>query len=151
MKTTHRTYQQRAYTTKAGYAQIDDVLRECARLYNAALEEWKTAYKQVGVSVSMYSQFRELTMVRSLWGLGYVVEWRILNAADFGEATSRVRFFLQARKDGAQIQWPEPTHSKTGGDDLLGKLPRWRGAKEIIDWSDLAVPCSTTRNTANVR
>ena len=74
--------------------------------------------------------------VRSLWGLGYTVEWRILNAADYGDATSRVRFFLQARKDGQPIRWPEPTHSKNGGD-MLGELPKWRGAREIIDWSNL--------------
>ena len=73
--------------------------------------------------------------VRSLWGLGYDVEWRTLNAADYGEATSRVRFFLQARKDGKPIRWPEPTHSKDGGG-MLDDLPRWRGAREVIDWSN---------------
>ncbi len=75
--------------------------------------------------------------VRSLWEIGYTVEWRLLNAADFGDATSRVRFFLQARKDGVPIRWPEPSHSKTGGNTMLGELPKWRGAREIIDWSDL--------------
>ena len=75
--------------------------------------------------------------VRSMWDLGYTVEWRVLNAADYGDATSRVRFFLQARKDDKPNQWPQPSHSKTGGNDLLGELPRWRGAREIIDWSNL--------------
>ncbi len=32
--------------------------------------------------------------VKSLWGLGYNAEWRMLNAADYGDATTRVRFFL---------------------------------------------------------
>ena len=32
--------------------------------------------------------------------LGYRAEWRMLNAADYGDATSRTRFFLQARNDG---------------------------------------------------
>lgn len=75
--------------------------------------------------------------VRSMWDMGYTVEWRVLNAADYGDATSRVRFFLQAKKDGKSIRWPQPSHSKTGGSDLLGELPRWRGAREIIDWSNL--------------
>ena len=74
--------------------------------------------------------------VRSLWGLGYEVEWRILNAADYGEATSRTRFFLQARKDGDRIVWPEPTHSRDGDAGQMDGLPRWRGAREIIDWAD---------------
>ena len=66
----HRTYQHRAYTSKAGYARIAEVLRERARLYNAALEEWRWAYKS-GVSVSLYSQYRELTAIRAgdpFWG-----------------------------------------------------------------------------------
>ena len=65
LKTTHRTYQQRAYTTKAGYAQLDAVLRECARLYNAALEEWKTVYKVAGVGRTLYDQSKQLTLVRA--------------------------------------------------------------------------------------
>ena len=74
--------------------------------------------------------------VRSLWGLGYDVQWRMLNAADYGEATTRVRFFLQARNDGLPIQWPEPTHAKAVEGSLMEELPRWRGAREIIDWSN---------------
>ena len=65
-----KTYQHRAYTTKGGYTRIAEVLRESARLYNAALEEWRWAYRS-GVSVSLYSQFRELTAIRAddaFWG-----------------------------------------------------------------------------------
>ena len=74
--------------------------------------------------------------VRSLWGLGYEVQWRLLNAADYGEATTRVRFFLQARRDGQPIVWPEATHAKAGDGSLMEDLPRWRGAREVIDWSN---------------
>ncbi len=74
--------------------------------------------------------------VRSLWGLGYEVQWRNLNAADYGEATTRVRFFLQARNDGRPIVWPEASHTKSGDASLLSQMPRWRGAREIIDWSN---------------
>ena len=35
--------------------------------------------------------------INSLWGMGYDLEWRLLNAADYGDATTRTRFFLQAR------------------------------------------------------
>lgn len=72
--------------------------------------------------------------IRSLWELGYTVEWRYLNAADFGDATTRTRFFLQARKDNKPIYWPVPTHSQSGTRDMIGKLKRWRAAREIIDW-----------------
>ena len=74
--------------------------------------------------------------VKSLWGLGYQAEWRMLNAANYGDATTRIRFFLQARNDGKPIRWPEATHSKTGSPSLLQELPKWRTAREIIDWSN---------------
>ena len=67
--------------------------------------------------------------------LGYQAEWRVLNAADFGDATSRKRFFLMARNDGQPVVWPEPTHAEGDTGMFPGRLP-WRGAREIIDWSN---------------
>lgn len=78
-----------------------------------------------------------LSWLKSLWNLGYTAEWKFLNAADYGDATTRRRFFLIARKDGRPIRWPEPTHSKDGGNTMLGMLPKWRAAREIIDWGTL--------------
>ena len=68
-------------------------------------------------------------------GLGYNAEWRMLNAADYGDATTRIRFFLMARKDGRPVEWPEPSHAKGDTGMFPGRLP-WRGAREIIDWSN---------------
>ena len=68
-------------------------------------------------------------------GLGYTAEWRMLNAADYGEATTRTRFFLLARKDGQPVTWPEPSHAKGDTGMFPGRLP-WRGAREIIDWTN---------------
>lgn len=68
--------------------------------------------------------------------LGYHAEYRTLNSANFGDATTRTRFFLIARNDGIPIRWPEPTHSKHGLPTMHGQLPKWRGAKEIIDWNN---------------
>ena len=69
---THATYQVRAYTSARGYARLERVMRMCARLYNAALREWRDAYSQAGVSRSYVDQFKELTLVRrddpSGWG-----------------------------------------------------------------------------------
>lgn len=78
-----------------------------------------------------------LAWVGALEAAGFKVEWRVLNAADFGDATTRERFFLMARSDGRRIVWPTPTHSKRGSNaDLLGHVTRpWRAAREIIDWS----------------
>ena len=56
----------------------------------------------------------------ALQGAGFKLDWRILNAADFGDATTRERFFLMARSDGKRVHWPDPTHSRSGEADLLG-------------------------------
>ena len=67
--------------------------------------------------------------------LGYKAEWRMLNAADYGDATTRIRFFLMARKDGNPVVWPEPSHAKGDTGMFPGRRP-WRGAREIIDWTN---------------
>lgn len=74
--------------------------------------------------------------VRSFWEMGYEVDWKFLNAADYGDATTRRRFFLQARKDGRPIRWPDASHSRSGNGSMIDHLPRWRAAREIIDWSN---------------
>lgn len=73
--------------------------------------------------------------VQALKDLGFTnIAFRVLNAADFGDGTSRRRFFLIARSDGVPISWPEPSH---GEPDLLNphRKPH-RGAREFIDWTD---------------
>lgn len=66
-----------------------------------------------------------LSFIGALQSLGYTVDWRILNAADYGAPTTRRRLFIQAVRDGKQILWPEPTH----------KIEGWIPASSIIDWS----------------
>jgi DNA (cytosine-5)-methyltransferase 1 len=68
--------------------------------------------------------------VSSIRSLGYAVEWRMLNAADYGAPTHRRRLFLIARCDGKPIVWPAPTHGP-------GRKA-YRTAAECIDWS---LPC----------
>ncbi len=72
--------------------------------------------------------------LRALQDRGYKVDWRILCCADYGDPTTRERFFLQAVKGRAKIHWPEPTHAKNPGGLFRGIKP-WRPAREIIDWS----------------
>lgn len=80
--------------------------------------------------------------VAMLRDLGYSVEWRVLNAADYGAPTARMRLFLFARRDGLPIVWPEPTHGP-------GREHPYRTAAECIDWT---IPCPSiflTREEAN--
>lgn len=67
---------------------------------------------------------------RALEQLGYVVDFRVLDASRFGAPTKRRRLFLVARRDGRPIAWPAPTHGP-------GLRPV-RTAAECIDWT---LPC----------
>ena len=59
-----RTYRTRAYLSRAGHIRLDDVLAQQCLLYNAALEERKTAWKGHQTSISFAEQSRALTAVR---------------------------------------------------------------------------------------
>lgn len=72
--------------------------------------------------------------VAALKSLGYRVEWKVLNAANYGAATTRERLFIQACRGRKAITWPTPSHSKSGAPSLLGRTKKWRAAREIIDW-----------------
>jgi DNA (cytosine-5)-methyltransferase 1 len=70
--------------------------------------------------------------VNTLHSLGYSIDWQVLNAADYGDATSRERLFLIGRRQH-RPEWPVPTHSEGGAaPDTI----EWRSAAAIIDWSD---------------
>ena len=69
-------------------------------------------------------------MIKSL---GYNVDYKVLNCADYGDATTRKRFFLIAvRSDIGNPIWPKKTH----GDHVEG-LPQWRSARECLDFDDV--------------
>ena len=73
---------------------------------------------------------------REIKASGYDVDMQVLNAADYGAATSRKRLIIQAvrKSSGEKIVWPEPTHTQEPSV-LFPDLPVWRPASEIIDWS----------------
>lgn len=71
--------------------------------------------------------------IRKMQEHGYTIKWRVLNAADYGDPTTRKRLFILARKGAAPI-FPEPTHGKVA-QDLFGTRKSWRPAREIIDRS----------------
>jgi len=91
--------------------------------------------------------------IETIKRLGFEPEWRKLNAADYGDATTRQRFILMARSDGRRLIWPAATHTgceaaekwerikrgveggRQGILDLEPERRPWRPAREIIDWS----------------
>lgn len=72
----------------------------------------------------------------ALRSLGYRTSVRVLNCADFGDATTRRRLFVLAwRGRSATAPWPMESHAEDGSADLFGARARWRAAREIIDWT----------------
>lgn len=71
----------------------------------------------------------------ALRAIGFRLDYRVLCCADYGDPTTRRRFFMIGRSDGCPLRWPEPTHAEAAGADLFTARPRWRGAAEIIDWT----------------
>lgn len=71
--------------------------------------------------------------------LGFDVDSKVLNAADFGAPTTRRRLFIQAvrKSSGKKILWPEQTHFNPL-DTLFSGINQWVPARDIIDWS---IPC----------
>lgn len=70
---------------------------------------------------------------RAIKSRGYVYDYRILNCADYGAHTSRKRLFIMFAKKGiCPSLFPQPTHSKTGGNGLK----KWRPVKQVLDFTD---------------
>jgi DNA (cytosine-5)-methyltransferase 1 len=83
---------------------------------------WPEIYEALGEEFEHYEKLRN--------GLGYDIEFKSLQACDFGAPTTRTRFFMIGRNDGAAIMWPTPTHGKKGSG-----LLKYKSAADFIDWS----------------
>jgi DNA (cytosine-5)-methyltransferase 1 len=116
-----------------------DVLRWCELLLPRAVllenvVEWQD-WGPLGSDGQALKSRKGETFAAFLGGLvslGYRVEWRVLNAADYGDATTRRRLFVQARRGRTPIVWPTPSHAEESGG--MFPVPRWRAAREVIDW-----------------
>ena len=79
---------------------------------------------------AVIDQFREL---------GYTVDWRVLNAADFGVPQTRQRVFVVGRLDGPVV-WPLATHAK---DAAGGDLKPWVTMAEALGYGMTERPSYT--------
>lgn len=70
---------------------------------------------------------------------GYRFEHRVLNAADFGAYTSRVRYFGQFARTDLPMAWPRQTHARNPEqmrDLFTAPLKPWRAVREVLDFDD---------------
>lgn len=69
--------------------------------------------------------------------LGYVDEWKELNAADFGGFTSRNRLFGMFAKSRNCIYFPEQTHFKTPSTgNMFETGKKWKPVRDVLDLDD---------------
>lgn len=102
---------------------VDDVIVENVQEFRT----WGPLYKRgprrgYPIPDRMGETYKEF--IKKFERMKYNVDVRILNAADYGAATTRKRLFIQARKNMDPI-WPDPSHTPE----------TYRTANEIIDWS----------------
>lgn len=63
---------------------------------------------------------------------GFNYDYKLLNSADFGAYTSRLRYFGVFNKDKVKINFPSPTHIKKNKKNPNNLLP-WKSVKDILD------------------
>lgn len=89
-----------------------------------------------GKPVSRFEGKDYLRWVNNVKAYGFDFEHRLLNSANYGAYTSRIRFFGQFAKYGLPIVWPEATHSKKPSGGLFEQLKPWKAVKDVLDFSD---------------
>lgn len=92
-----------------------------------------------GLSTRRFAAYRQYVLDR-LDQLGYVADWRLLNACDYGVPQLRPRFVLVALRpeDWPYFSWPEPqVGTETVGSALYEKMAE-AGWPHASEWSRLA-------------
>lgn len=70
-------------------------------------------------------------IIRSFAEIGYKVQFKLLNAANYGTPQRRERVIFIGVRENLNVHYPDPTHSKDGGNLLSQK--KWKTVKESID------------------
>ena len=64
--------------------------------------------------------------------MGYATTFATLNAADFGAAQRRVRFYMMAVLMHELPDFPAPTHNRRSDNTLFNVLKPWRTLREVL-------------------
>jgi DNA (cytosine-5)-methyltransferase 1 len=72
-------------------------------------------------------------------GTNYRLQWKILNAADYGVPQRRRRAIMVARRDGKKFEWPQSTHSDRPitAWDAIGALSGENFPRSVGKWARL--------------
>lgn len=103
--------------------------------YVAALKPRAVMFENVrGIFDPSFDDYRTL-IARRLRKWGYDLDWKLLNASDYGVPQLRPRAILVAikRADFGKFRWPKSVEkTKTVGDELYDLMEKrgWKGAEE---------------------
>lgn len=94
-----------------------------------------------GRPVKMKKGCDYIKWVENVKSYGYKYDYKLLNSADFGAYTSRIRYFGVFAKPQYKINFPEPTHydpRKFKSQNTLFDFDKeeWKPVKEVLDLED---------------
>ncbi|MFF8865996.1 DNA cytosine methyltransferase [Streptomyces sp. NPDC015139] len=98
-----------------------------------------------GLSANRFAAYRQ-NVLDTLQSAGYIAQWKLLHAADFGVPQLRPRFVLVALlpEYAEYFSWPEPLEGErpTVGKTLYKLMAArgWKGAKSWADNADQIAP-----------
>ncbi len=151
LTTIHKTYQERGYCSRAGYARIREVLRACRWLYNRALEQRRDIYRACGKGMTLYTQMKGLTRLRKeqqFWrDIGITVSRGVLVGVD-----RAFKAFFRRVKAGEKPGYPrfKPLSryqcielSEVTAGMVKGNRIKVKGLPAIRIWPNRELPASS--------
>lgn len=99
-----------------------------------ALKEGRTKRSQLQRELKRFQEPVTDMIARRFAKLGYEVEYKVLNAADYGVPQRRERVIFIGTRNGRRPRFPTPTHSQNGSNTLFdGYLEPWRTVRQAVD------------------
>ncbi len=123
-----------------------DLFPEALRLISECRPQAVMLENVRGLLDSVFDGYRA-KLISDLKSLGYVAEWRLLNASDFGvpQLRPRVIFVALSNDAASHFNWPtaQPAPALTVGDALFDLMSAngWRGAQQ---WRERACDIAPT-------
>lgn len=136
--------------TKQGKTEYQIILNRRKSWHQLPYKGNEALYEQEEIKPALYPIHKKkglyyMNWVENIKKRGYDFDFRILNCADFGAYTSRIRYFaFFIKKDcGWKIDFPKPTHAKSpekhdaGGmfDGVSDKLnlKKWKPVRDVLE------------------
>ena len=129
-----------SYST-IGKRLLDDPRGKMFQEYYRVLQEFKPSiflFENVRGLMSMRGGELLQDIVKLFESLGYHIQYRLLNAADYGVPQIRERVFIVGSKLPNEFEYPAPTHSNyLTIKDAIGDLPFIRSGEGSVEYASI--------------